>query len=139
ISAGTNGQGLSGKVDLSEKWASCERRCSDYFIKEYLPYTMHIIETVTKVNLPYSLDFTVDGDLVDNGRWELKSSPAGTSAPLFWHVRTTRFFLDLLAGIRFFQPILAQNHTCVMKNGEQALRSRLRAMLPREKSMAREI
>jgi hypothetical protein len=113
---------------------------ADYFIKGYLPYTMHIVETVTKVDLPYSLDFTVDGDLAGNGRWELKSTPAGTSATLFWHVGTTRFFLNLLAGIRFFQPILAENHTCVMKNGEQALRCRLRAMaLPREKSMAREI
>jgi uncharacterized protein YndB with AHSA1/START domain len=92
--------------------------------------------------LPYSLSFTVEnvhqdpprllvsrstGQLEGTGRWELSQEGDITTALYYWHVRTTRRWMNLTAPL--LRPLFAWNHHKIMDKGGTRLAAYLGARL----------
>lgn len=92
--------------------------------------------------LPYSLSFTLEnkrqdpprflesksaGQLEGSGRWELSQSGDITTAMYYWHVRTTRRWMNVTAPA--LRPLFAWNHHKVMDKGGTRLAAYMGARL----------
>jgi hypothetical protein len=60
------------------------------------------------------------GELVGSGIWRLRQVGDVTDVRYDWEVRTTKFWMNLLAPLA--RPIFAWNHEGVMQAGEDGLR-----------------
>lgn len=84
-----------------------------------LPYRVRFLMTTTHVKPPHQLDGRAVGELEGEGRWRLHPSDGGTVVTYAWEVRTTRWWMNLLAPVA--RPLFAWNHDQVMKSGEAGL------------------
>jgi Polyketide cyclase / dehydrase and lipid transport len=92
-----------------------------------LPYTLGFDVRVTRVESPFKLDAEATGELAGTGRWTLTSVDGGTLVRYSWDIRTTRWWMNLLAPVA--RPAFSWNHHELMRAGGESLASRLGADL----------
>ena len=84
-----------------------------------LPYTLSFVTEVAAVKPPTELDGRASGELAGMGRWRLFPDGGGTKVTYYWDVRTTRWWMNLLAPIA--RPAFKWNHDQVMEDGRRGL------------------
>jgi uncharacterized protein YndB with AHSA1/START domain len=97
---------------------------SEITFRTRLPYRVRFLISVTHVKRPEELDGRAVGELEGTGRWRLTAEGDETLVRYFWNVRTTRWWMNLLAPIA--RPAFNWNHDQVMESGRVGL-SRLLA------------
>jgi uncharacterized protein YndB with AHSA1/START domain len=90
-----------------------------YVWKSKLPYKLEFFVRTTKVEKPYLLQGSAEGELTGVGRWRLFEQGGVTACLYEWNVRTTRAWMNALAPLA--RPIFAVNHDYVMRNGGHGL------------------
>ena len=98
-----------------------------YIWKSKLPYKLEFFVRTTKVEKPYLLEGTAEGELAGVGRWRLFEQGGVTAVLYEWNVRTTRAWMNLLAPVG--RPVFAVNHDFVMRSGGHGLANLLGARL----------
>jgi hypothetical protein len=119
------------------EWWPCYQRChhltpgvtgvgaaGEYVVRGSLPYDVRYRVEVTHYDPPYESAFTAAGDLVGAGRMVYEPDGDGTLVTISWNVRTSGFWLNLLAPL--LRWLFAWNHNTVMRKGKQGLLRRLR-------------
>ena len=119
------------------EWWPCYKRCrhltpgvtgvgsvSEYVVRGPLPYDVHYRVEVTHYDPPHEAAFTAAGGLVGDGRMVYEPDGDDTLVTIYWNVRTSGFWLNLLAPL--LRGLFAWNHNTVMREGEQGLLRRLR-------------
>ena len=92
-----------------------------------LPYTLGFDVCVTRVESPFKLDAEATGELAGTGRWTLTSADGGTLVRYSWDIRTTGWWMNLLAPVA--RPAFTWNHHELMRAGGESLARRLGADL----------
>ena len=92
-----------------------------------LPYTLGFDVRLTRVQPPSELESEATGELEGIGRWTLTSVDGGTLVRYTWDVRTTRWWMNLLAP--FARPAFSWNHDQLMREMAESLARRLGADL----------
>ncbi len=92
-----------------------------------LPYTLGFDVCVTRVQPPSELDAEARGELEGTGRWRLCQADGGTLIRYTWDIRTTRWWMNLLAAVA--RPAFSWNHHELMSTGGESLAARLGAEL----------
>lgn len=106
-----------------------------------LPYTLGFDVRVTTVQPPTKLDAEATGELEGTGRWTLTPADGGTLVRYNWDIRTTRWWMNLLAPVA--RPAFSWNHHELMRTGGESLARRLGADLvlpdapPRQRPLVR--
>lgn len=95
-----------------------------------LPYKLRFDLRVTRNDAPTLIEGYATGELQGIGRWNLSREGEGTLVNYLWQVKTTRWWMNLLAPIA--SPFFARNHEAVMRNGGRALARYLNVNLARE-------
>lgn len=95
-----------------------------------LPYKLRFDLQVTHNDRPTLLEGKASGELEGIGRWTFAREGGVTVINYLWHVRTTRWWMNLFAPIA--RPFFARNHEAVMANGGRALAALLNARLLHE-------
>jgi uncharacterized protein YndB with AHSA1/START domain len=88
-----------------------------------LPYTLGFDIRLTEVQPPSMLASEATGELEGTGRWLLTPEDGGTLVRYNWDVRTTRWWMNLLAPIA--RPAFNWNHDQLMLEGGRSLARRL--------------
>ena len=88
-----------------------------------LPYTLGFDVQVTCVQPPSRLEARAAGELDGTGRWTLTAADGGTLVRYDWDVRTTRWWMNLLAPVA--RPLFSWNHDALMREGGEGLARRL--------------
>jgi Polyketide cyclase / dehydrase and lipid transport len=91
--------------------------------KTRLPYRLGFDLRVTAVQPPSTLEADATGELEGTGRWMLTSDEGGTLVRYNWDVRTTRWWMNLLAPVA--RPAFNWNHDELMREGGESLARRL--------------
>jgi uncharacterized protein YndB with AHSA1/START domain len=95
-----------------------------YTFKGSLPYTLSFDLTVTQTQRPQTLAGSASGELEGTGVWTLTEEADGVTVARYdWNVRTTRWWMNLLAPLA--RPIFKANHDIVMQAGAKGLCARL--------------
>jgi len=97
------------------------RRCT---CKSVLPYRLTFITRVTRVEPLRLVELRVDGELEGNGCCRLARNSGLTVVRYDWHVRTTQWWMNLLAPMA--RPIFRWNHDAIMHAGGAGLQRHLR-------------
>ncbi|MGO9292584.1 MAG: SRPBCC family protein [Streptosporangiaceae bacterium] len=92
-----------------------------------LPYTLGFDFCLTRVEPPSKLDAEATGELEGTGRWTLTPARGGTLVRYDWDIRTTRWWMNLLAPVA--RPAFKWNHDELMREGGESLARRLGADL----------
>ncbi|HYY78098.1 MAG TPA: SRPBCC family protein [Actinomycetes bacterium] len=95
--------------------------------KTRLPYKVAFDVRATRVRPPSALEAEATGELEGTGRWTLVPDDGGTLVRYDWDVRTTRWWMNLLAPIA--RPAFRWNHDQLMREGGESLARRLGAAL----------
>ncbi len=118
-------------VEEAEKLAEGDERGigqrGRYVWKAKLPYRVEFSIVTTKVERPHLLEGDADGELAGIGRWRLFEHGGVTAVVYEWNVRTTRWWMNLLAPVA--KPVFEANHDHVMRNGGQGIAELLGARL----------
>lgn len=102
---------------------------AEFVFRTRLPYKVRFIMTTIHVQAPHELDGRAVGELEGVGRWRLTTEGGETVVRYHWDVRTTRWFMNLLAPIA--RPAFSWNHDQVMNSGRTGLERLLaRARVP---------
>jgi hypothetical protein len=88
-----------------------------------LPYTLGFDIRLTQIQPPSTLQSEATGELEGSGRWRLTPDDGGTLVRYNWDVRTTKWWMNLLAPIA--RPAFNWNHDQLMLEGGQSLARRL--------------
>lgn len=102
-------------------------RVERFTFRTALPYKLRFDLQVTRNERPWLLEGQATGELEGLGRWTLVREDNGTTVNYLWAVRTTRWWMNLLAPIA--RPLFARNHEAVMANGGKSLARYLNARL----------
>jgi uncharacterized protein YndB with AHSA1/START domain len=92
-----------------------------------LPYTLGFEVRVTRVQPPTDLEAEATGELEGTGRWTLAPADGGTLVRIYWDIRTTKRWMNLLAPVA--RPAFNWNHDELMREGGEGLARRLGAGL----------
>jgi len=92
-----------------------------------LPYKVGFEVRTTRVQPPSTLEADATGELEGTGRWMLTPDDGGTLVRYNWDVRTTRWWMNLLAPVA--RPAFRWNHDELMREGGESLARRLGAKL----------
>jgi polyketide cyclase/dehydrase/lipid transport protein len=87
--------------------------------KGKLPYELDFEMKVTRVERPSKMEGIAEGELSGTGIWVLEQSDGYTAVRYDWNVRTTKWWMNLLAPIA--KPIFRWNHDYVMNEGGKGL------------------
>jgi polyketide cyclase/dehydrase/lipid transport protein len=95
-----------------------------YTFKGSLPYTLSFDLEVERLERPTSLAGRARGELEGTGVWTLSEEPGGVTVARYdWNVRTTRWWMNLLAPLA--RPVFKANHDNVMNAGAKGICSLL--------------
>lgn len=94
-----------------------------YRWKSLLPYRLCFDACAGRVEAPFLLEGTVDGELRGTAQCRFEHSGDITSVHFEWHVRTTKGWMRLLAPVAHL--LFAYNHRGLMERGAHALARRL--------------
>lgn len=98
-----------------------------YVWKAKLPYRVEFFIRTTRVEPPFLLEGDADGELAGTGRWRLFEQGGVTAVVYEWNVRTTRWWMNLLAPVA--RPVFQANHDYVMRSGGEGIAKLLDAPL----------
>ena len=98
-----------------------------YVWKAKLPYRVEFFIRTTRVERPFLLEGDATGELAGVGRWRLFEQGGVTAVVYEWNVRTTRWWMNLLAPVA--RPVFQANHDYVMRNGGEGIAKLLDAPL----------
>jgi hypothetical protein len=98
-----------------------------YVWKSKLPYTLAFEMETVRVEPMSLIEGHATGELEGTGTWRLSESDGVTTVRYDWNVRTTRWWMNLLAPIA--KPIFKWNHDYVMRHGGEGLARLLGAEL----------
>ena len=96
---------------------------SRYTWQSRLPYKLTFEMRATRVEPMSLLEGVALGDLDGKGIWRFSTDGPVTIARYDWNVRTTKWWMNLLAPIA--GPIFKWNHNVIMNWGAQGLAKRL--------------
>lgn len=94
-----------------------------YSFRSLLPYSLGFEVRVTALDEPVRLSGDATGELEGAGTWLLRDGDGRTHVEYRWEVRTTRWWMNLLAP--FAKRAFERNHDVVMDWGRQGLARRL--------------
>ena len=94
-----------------------------FTFRSRLPYSLAFSTRVTQVAEPNRLTAQASGELEGTGTWTLRDGDGTTHIRYDWNVRTTRWWMNLLAPVA--RPLFARNHDIVMDWGRVGLATRL--------------
>ena len=94
-----------------------------YVWRSRLPYDIEFRILTTRVEAPYLLEGTADGNLRGSGRWRLWDGAAGTAVTYEWDVETTIPWMNAIAPLG--RPVFRWSHDHVMRSGGEGLARRL--------------
>lgn len=100
---------------------------SRYTWRSRLPYTLEFDMRTTRVERPFLVEGTAQGELAGQGRWRLFEGNGMTAVTYEWLVQTTQRWMNALAPLA--RPVFAWNHDVVMRSGGEGLARRLGANL----------
>lgn len=92
-----------------------------------LPYLVVFEVRTTRIEALVAIDGLAQGDLEGNGRWHFAHDGRCSIVQFEWHVRSTRWWMNLLAPLA--RPIFIRNHVQIMAQGGEGLARRLDATL----------
>lgn len=118
---------VAGAEELDPGAADGVGRRARLLFRTRLPYTLGFEVRVTRVRPPSELEAEATGELEGTGRWTLTSADGGTLVHYYWDIRTTRWWMNLLAPVA--RPAFSWNHDQLMREGGQSLARRLGADL----------
>ena len=98
-----------------------------YRWKSLLPYRLGFDAHAVRVEAPFLLEGTVDGELRGTAKCCFTHSDGITTVRFEWHVRTTKTWMKLLAPVA--HVLFAYNHRVLMERGAHALARRLGMVL----------
>lgn len=98
-----------------------------YVWRSRLPYDLAFDSRVTRLERPYLMEGSAEGELAGTGRWRLYEGAQGTAVIYEWNVRTTRAWMNVFAPVA--RPLFGWNHDIVMRQGGEGLARRLEAPL----------
>jgi hypothetical protein len=87
----------------------------------------------TRIEKRVAIEGTVQGDLEGVGRWHFLNDGAISVVRYEWHVRSTRWWMNLIAP--FARPIFIRNHGMLMQQGAEGLSQLLGASLVGQESI----
>ena len=92
-------------------------------LRTRLPYTLGFDTRITRVQPPTTLEADATGELEGTGRWTLTSEDGWTRVRYTWDIRTTRWWMNLLAPVA--RPAFKWNHDELMREAGESLARRL--------------
>lgn len=95
--------------------------------KGQLPYRLTFDICVIRAEPHKLLEGFASGELEGMGCWYFYDEAPVTVVRYEWHVRTTRFWMNLLAPVA--KPLFTWNHNQVMRQGAEGLALRLNTRL----------
>ena len=98
-------------------------RVLHYTFKGKLPFTLSFETTVDRVERPTVLGGRAHGELEGYGLWTLREEDGSTLVHYDWQIRTTRWWMNLLAPIA--AGAFNSNHDFVMRDGMNGMCRRL--------------
>jgi len=98
-----------------------------YFWQGRLPYRMTFEVRATRIEKLVAMEGTVQGDLEGTGRWHFFRQGTVSVVRYEWHVRSTRWWMNLIAP--FARSMFIRNHGILMRQGAEGLASLLGAPL----------
>lgn len=98
-----------------------------YFWQGRLPYRMVFDVRATRIEKGVAIEGSVQGDLEGTGRWHFSTEGAVCVVRYEWHVRSTRWWMNLIAP--FARSMFIRNHGILMRQGAEGLAGLLGAQL----------
>ena len=98
-----------------------------YFWQGRLPYRMVFEVRATRIEKQVAIEGSVRGDLEGVGRWHFIDEGAVSIVRYEWHVRSTRWWMNLIAP--FARSMFIRNHGILMRQGAEGLARLLDAPL----------
>lgn len=92
-----------------------------------LPYRVVFDVCATRIEKLATIEGIARGDLEGIGRWYFSRHGAGSIVRCEWHVRSTRWWMNLIAPVA--SAMFIRNHALVMKQGGEGLARLLSAHL----------
>jgi uncharacterized protein YndB with AHSA1/START domain len=88
-------------------------------VRGRLPIVLRFATEVTGLAEPHFVEYRAWGDLEGGGRVELVEDGDWTEVTVYWNVRTTQWWINVLGPLA--RPLLAYNHHHVMRQGQAGL------------------
>jgi len=88
-----------------------------------LPYPVVFEVRATRIDALVAIEGCARGDLEGTGRWQFAHNGDVSVVHFEWHVRSTRWWMNLLAPLA--RPIFIRNHVQIMAQGGDGLAKRL--------------
>ena len=104
-----------------------------YVWQGQLPYRMVFEVRATRIEECVAIEGAVQGDLEGVGRWHFISEGAVSVVQYEWHVRSTRWWMNLIAP--FARSMFIRNHGILMRQGAEGLARQLGAPLVAQESI----
>ena len=92
-----------------------------------LPYRVVFEARTTRIEKLVAIEGTARGDLEGIGRWHFFRQGAASLVRYEWHVRSTRWWMNLSAPLA--RPLFIRNHALLMEQGGEGLARQLGAPL----------
>lgn len=92
-----------------------------------LPYRLEFEVRATHIENLVAIEGTSRGDLEGVGRWHFSRQGAVSIVRCEWHVRSTRWWMNLIAPVA--RSMFIRNHALVMEQGGEGLARLLRSPL----------
>lgn len=92
-----------------------------------LPYTLILDVCATDIKNLESIEGKAAGDLEGIGRWHFSRKGSVSSVHFEWHVRSTKWWMNLLAPVA--RRLFIRNHTLIMMQGGEGLARLLKTSL----------
>lgn len=92
-----------------------------------LPYRLEFEVCATHIENLVAIEGTSRGDLEGVGRWHFSRQGAVSIVRCEWHVRSTRWWMNLIAPVA--RSMFIRNHALVMEQGGKGLARLLRSPL----------
>jgi hypothetical protein len=104
-----------------------------YHWQARLPYRVVFDVLATRIDPCVAIEGAVQGDLQGIGRWLFIGEGAATVVRYEWHVRSTRWWMNLIAPLA--RPLFIRNHVILMRQGAEGLARLLGAPLLGQESI----
>jgi hypothetical protein len=98
-----------------------------YSWRGQLPYRVAFVVSPTRIEKLVAIEGVTWGDLEGTGRWRFSRQGAVSIVCCEWHVRSTRWWMNLMAPVA--RSIFIRNHALVMEQGGKGLARLLGARL----------
>jgi hypothetical protein len=104
-----------------------------YYWQGRLPYRMVFEVRATRIEKRVAIEGSVQGDLEGVGRWHFINEGTVSVVRYEWHVRGTRWWMNLIAPVA--RSMFIRNHGIIMRQGAEGLARLLGAPLVGQESI----